>query len=270
MCTLVLLFRPDRPWPLMLGANRDEMRDRPWRPPGRHWPAQPEVVAGLDLLGGGSWLGLNRATGVVAAILNRRGSLGPEPGKRSRGELVLRALAAESASAAAAALAGVAPADYRSFNLVVADRQAAVWLRHLGPEAGRGPEARPLPAGLTLLTAGDRNDLSSPRIRRYLPRLQAAEPPDPEAGDWTAWQAILADRGDPEAPNPMADPMAAMNLGLPSGFGTVSSSLIALRQKPGGQKPGGQKPAGRGPDLRWLFAAGRPDELPYLPMNLHD
>ena len=63
----------------------------------------------------------------------------------------------------------------------------------------------------------------------------------------------------------MADPMAAMNLGLPSGFGTVSSSLIALRQKPGGQKP-----AGRGPDLSWLFAAGRPDELPYLPMNLHD
>ena len=254
MCTLVLLFRPDRPWPLMLGANRDEMRDRPWRPPGRHWPAQPEIVAGLDLLGGGSWLGLNRATGVVAAILNRRGSLGPEPGKRSRGELVLRALAAESASAAAAALAGVAPADYRSFNLVVADRQAAVWLRHLGPEAGRGPEARPLPAGLTLLTAGDRNDLSSPRIRRYLPRLQAAEPPDPEAGDWTAWQAILADRGDPEAPNPMADPMAAMNLA------ERLRDRVQFPDRPetetGGTETGGTETGGAGPGPALAFRRG--------------
>lgn len=260
MCTLVLLFRPDHPWPLILGANRDEMRDRPWRPPGRHWPEQPEVVAGLDVLGGGSWLGLNRATGVVAAILNRRGSLGPQPGKRSRGELVLRALAAETATAAAGDLAGLAPEDYRSFNLVIADREAAVWLRHLGPEAGQGPEVHPLPVGLTLLTAGDRNDPSSPRIRRYLPRLEAVEPPDPGTGDWAAWQAILSDRGDPGAP----DPMAAMNLGLPGGFGTVSSSLIAL-----GRETAGRESVGRGPDLRWLFAAGRPDELPYLPINLH-
>ncbi len=255
MCTLVLLLRPGRRWPLILGANRDEMRDRPWRAPGRHWPDRPEVVAGLDLLGGGSWLGLNRESGLVAAILNRRGSLGPQPGKRSRGELVLRALDAASAEAAAAALAGISPADYRSFNLVVADRRSAVWLRHLGPEAAREPEAYPLPSGLTLLTAGDRNDLSSPRIRRHLPRLEAAKAPDPGTDDWAAWQAILADRGDPGG----SDPMAAMNLGLPSGFGTVSSSLIAL----------GLDPERQGPDLKWLFAAGRPDEAPYMPVNLH-
>ncbi len=255
MCTLVLLLRPGHRWPVILGANRDEMRDRPWRAPGRHWPDRPEVVAGLDLLGGGSWLGLNRETGLVAAILNRRGSLGPQPGKRSRGELVLRALDAGSASAAAADLATIAPADYRSFNLAVADREAAVWLRHLGPEAARGPEAYPLPPGLTLLTAGDRNDLSSPRIRRHLPRLEAAQAPDPGTGDWAAWQEILADRGDPGGP----DPMAAMNLGLPSGFGTVSSSLIAL----------GPDAASQGPDLQWLFAAGRPDEASYMPIDLH-
>ena len=76
MCTLVLLRRPGHPWPLLLAANRDEMVDRPWAPPGRHWPDRPEVVAGLDRTAGGSWLGLNDH-GVVAAILNRRGSLGP-------------------------------------------------------------------------------------------------------------------------------------------------------------------------------------------------
>ena len=59
MCTLVILRRPDHPWPVMIGANRDEMIGRPWLPPARHWPDRPEVVAGHDELAGGSWLGIN-------------------------------------------------------------------------------------------------------------------------------------------------------------------------------------------------------------------
>src|SRR5260370_39144646 len=55
MCTLVILRRPDHRWPVLIGANRDEMIDRPWEPPGRHWPDRPEVVAGLDRLAGGAW-----------------------------------------------------------------------------------------------------------------------------------------------------------------------------------------------------------------------
>ncbi len=88
MCTLVILRRPGHPWPLILAANRDEMTDRPWQPPGSHWPDRPEIVAGMDETAGGSWLGLNDH-GVVAGVLNRVDSLGPEAGKRSRGELVV-------------------------------------------------------------------------------------------------------------------------------------------------------------------------------------
>src|SRR5579862_3413527 len=91
MCTIVMLRQPEHDWPLILGANRDEMANRPSRSPGRHWPDRPEVVAGLDELAGGSWLGVNDH-GVLAAILNRAGALGPQAGKRSRGELVLEAL----------------------------------------------------------------------------------------------------------------------------------------------------------------------------------
>src|SRR6202012_4950605 len=108
MCTLVIFRRPDHRWPLLIGANRDEMIDRPWEPPGRHWPDRPDVVAGLDILAGGSWLGLNDF-GVVAGILNRHGSLGPAAGQRSRGELVLEALDHADASAAAEALAAIEP-----------------------------------------------------------------------------------------------------------------------------------------------------------------
>ena len=120
MCTLVLLRRPGHAWPLILAANRDEMRGRPWTPPARHWPDRPEVIAGRDDLAGGTWLGLNDH-GVVAGVLNRRGSLGPAPGMRSRGELALDALDHADAALAAAALASLDARAFRPFNLVIAD-----------------------------------------------------------------------------------------------------------------------------------------------------
>ncbi len=88
MCTVVVLRRPEAPWPVLMAANRDEMLDRPWTAPGHHWGDRPEVTATRDDLAGGSWLGVNQ-TGVVSAVLNRQGTLGPAPGLRSRGELVL-------------------------------------------------------------------------------------------------------------------------------------------------------------------------------------
>ena len=91
MCTLVILRRPGHDWPLLIAANRDEMGNRPWDAPGRHWPDRPHVIAGHDRTAGGSWLGVNDDR-LAAAVLNRHGSLGPQDGKRSRGELPLDAL----------------------------------------------------------------------------------------------------------------------------------------------------------------------------------
>ena len=165
MCSLVIDYRPDAAWPVILAANRDEMLDRPWDPPGRHWPDRPNVVAGRDRLAGGSWLGLNDE-GVVAGILNRVDSLGPKPGFRSRGELVLEALDHADAAAAAGALGGLDARAYRSFNLVIADNRDAFWLRNRGAEAGAERIERiKLPPGLSMFTAHDRNDLESARKR---------------------------------------------------------------------------------------------------------
>jgi hypothetical protein len=253
MCSIVLLNRPGLDWPVLIGANRDEMRDRPWRAPGRHWADRPEVVAGIDLLAGGSWLGIN-AQGVVAAALNRINTLGPAPGFRSRGELVLEALDHPDAAAAAVALADLDPAAYRPFNMVIADNHDAWWLRNLGPEEGSGVvEVKLLPPGLSMITAHDRNDPASPRIRRFLPRFDAAAPPDPERGDWAAWQALLASREH----GPEEGPGAAMSIALESGFGTVSSALIAL-----------PAPSLRPRNPVFLFAAGRPGDVPYEPVAL--
>jgi hypothetical protein len=191
MCTLVLLRRPGHRWPVLIAANRDEMVDRPWDPPAAHWPDRPGVVAGRDRLAGGSWLGCN-ASGVVAAILNRTDSLGPAAGKRSRGELVLDALDYDDAGDAAAALAAIDPAAYRTFNLVIADNRDAYWLRS---RDGRSPvEAAVMPAGLSMLTSANLNDTQNFRIAAYLPRFTEATPPDPDKGDWSSWRGILGSR----------------------------------------------------------------------------
>ncbi|MGY8961178.1 MAG: NRDE family protein, partial [Alphaproteobacteria bacterium] len=72
MCTLVLLRRPDSPWPLLVAANRDEMQSRSWLSPGRHWPDRPEIVAGQDTLAGGSGIGVNLHV-LMDAVLNKTG-----------------------------------------------------------------------------------------------------------------------------------------------------------------------------------------------------
>lgn len=259
MCTLVVLYRPGRTWPLILAANRDEMLARSWRAPARHWPDRPHVVAGLDLEAQGTWLGLNDQ-GVVAAVLNRVGSLGAQSGKRSRGELVLEALDHAEAEAAARALSQLNPDAYRSFNLFVADAERAFWLRH-DPVGAQGIELAALPEGLSMITAHDRNDVESPRIRDYLGRFAQVPEPDPESGNWEAWTALMASR----AHDPAAGPLSAMTVATERGFGTTSSALIALPAPAVSGALGGDDPA-RKPVF--LFSPGPPDRTPYGPVAL--
>ncbi len=239
MCTVVVLIRPGHAWPLVFAANRDERIDRAWDPPGAWWPERPGVVAGRDRLGGGTWMGVNRR-GVVAAVLNRPGSLGPAQGKRSRGELPLIALEHGSAATGASAIGALDAGAWRSFNMVVADRIGAVFVRGLG--RGRA-DAHALPPGLHMITAHDPDDWDSPRVARHLPRFRAA--PAPETDDWQAWRALLGDVSGSAAEQINVIPRA--------GFGTVCSSLVALPMA--------------GPPT-WLFAAGPPDVAPFLSVEL--
>ena len=94
----------------------------------------------------------------------------------------------------------------------------------------------------------------SRRIAHFLPRFRAAPPPDPARGDWQAWQALLASRDFA----PGGGPHDAMTIIGENGFGTLSSALIAL------PAPGTEL------EPVFLFAAGRPDQLPYLPISLSE
>lgn len=123
MCTLIVGHRIDAETPLLVGANRDEALDRPASPPAIREDGPLSVLAPRDERAGGTWLGLNSA-GVFAGLTNRFGSP-PDPDRASRGELVPRALEAETAAAAAADLEELDPGAYNSFHLVVADGETA-------------------------------------------------------------------------------------------------------------------------------------------------
>ncbi|MBV8525204.1 MAG: hypothetical protein JOY71_24295 [Acetobacteraceae bacterium] len=150
------------------------------------------------------------------------------------------ALAHRDASAAVSALLKLDAGEWRSFNLVIADRTGAVFLRGLGYGP---PEAWALQPGTHMVTAHDPDDFGSPRIARHLPRFRAAS--DPTPCDWNGWRDILSDRSGP----------AGSEINTPSreGFGTVCSSLLGI-------------PA-RGEPF-WLFAAGPPDMYPFRPVWL--
>ena len=253
MCTVVILRRPDHPWPLILGANRDEQISRPWQAPARHWEDRPEVVAALDEMAGGSWMGIND-WGVVVCILNRRGTLGPQDDKRSRGEIVLEALDHEGAVAAAEALAHLDGRAYRGFNLIIADNRDAYWLKL---DEAQGPEVTvsEIPEGLSILTASDLNDPTSEQIQAFLPRFSTAPVPDPGVNDWAAWQSLMGARAE------NGSPFAAMCFRTDKGFGTSSSALVALPSADNAMNNPTDGPV-------WLFAPGPPDEAPFEPVAL--
>ncbi len=237
MCSLVLSFLPTEAWPIVIAANRDERLDRPWDPPARFWPG---ITAGRDRLAGGTWLGVNHH-GVIAALLNRTGSLGPAPGKSSRGDLPLIALRATTAAAAADRIATLDAGSYRSFNMLIADAGGGFLIR--GLESG-APEVAPVTQGITMITAGDPNDPANPRIARYKPRFEAAPRPDPSTNDWSGWIALLADRSAPAE--------TTLNVAPRDGFGTVSSSLIALAPQA----------------TLFHFASGPPDRAAFVAVRL--
>lgn len=226
MCSVILNIGAKG---VFIAANRDEMVDRPWDTPAEYWPG---ICGGRDRLGGGTWAALNRR-GVFAALLNREGTLGPAPGKISRGTLPLLALTHGRAAEAASALEALHACDYRSFNLVISDSEGAFLL--IGLEHGN-PKRIELPRGVTMITSGDPNDMDLPRISRHLPRFRAAPV--------EAWAKLLADNSGSQREQ----------LNIPAsqgGFGTVCSMLVNLPRTGSAEQ---------------LFAAGPPDRAPFEPV----
>ena len=96
MCLIAWHWQPGSDTPLRLLANRDEFYARPTLP--LHWWDNGLVLAGKDLQGGGTWLGVSR-TGRLAALTNYRTALPQRLNTPSRGELVANFLTSHLSAA---------------------------------------------------------------------------------------------------------------------------------------------------------------------------
>jgi hypothetical protein len=231
MCLLAVFFRAVDDAPLVVGANREELYARPGGPP-QIWPGPPRAVAGLDLQGGGTWLGVNEH-GVLVAVTNRPRDEAPAQ-PRSRGLLVRDLLACSTAAIAVdVAIRELDGCRYAGCNVVCADQERAVvvhgadWLR-----------VQPLPPGLHILTNRDVNSLADPRLAY--------------AAWWLGQQGCITANDCLHALGRLCGQTGGsgppMCLHGPDG-GTVSSSLIALRWSLA--------------DSTYLHAQGPPDRTPY-------
>ena len=228
MCTVVLSLAPAEPMPLLLLGFRDELTDRPWQPPARHWPGSP-LVGGRDEQAGGTWLAVHPGVPRVACILNARGQQAAPEDRRSRGELPLRA-AADGSQALRQLHEDLGTlARYDPFFLICADLSAALMLSWDGQHAALenlGSATHVITnAGHTYPSVhqDDKAEHFGPKFAAYRPD---ADPAATIKDAWGDWLTLAGGDGLSDT-----DPAAVLvRHELPDGrvYGTTSVSLVAL------------------------------------------
>jgi hypothetical protein len=222
---VLLRFAPGTAWPVLVGAVRDEFVDRPWDPPGRHWPDAPGLVGGRDRQAGGTWLAVDPAARALAALLNGAVLLPPPAtgARPTRGELAIAALTTGVPDDAALR-------RYDSFHLLRADvERVNVWSWD-----GSVLAYRELDPGDHVIVNDGVNSTSDPLVPFVAPLLAKAATADPRPGlstvdAWGDWVGLLAGGGvDPAAPEAL---IVRRTFGDRT-YGSTSATLVALG--PGG------------------------------------
>lgn len=219
MCTLIALHRCVAGAPLVIAANRDEYLDRPSDGPAVRAAAHGPVLAPRDARAGGTWLGLN-PMGVFAGVTNRQVEQ-PDRTRRSRGWLVMDALACATAAEAADRCAGLPQHAYNPFNLLVADRERAFLVTYHG--AAKVAELAP---GPTVVGNIDPEGPRSPKLAA-LDREVAAAASQPPERVLAALETICRSHGG--GGDVLGD--ACVHAGA---YGTRSSTLLSLTDGPDG------------------------------------
>jgi hypothetical protein len=190
MCTVLLRTDPGSPWPVVLGAVRDEFVERLWDPPAHHWAGPwSAFVGGRDRTAGGTWLAVDPGPDrpAVAAVLNggRRDPLPDGASRPTRGELVLRLLAGDGVPT------GDELAAYDRFHLL----SATASRQELWSWDGDALVHQVLEPGPHLAVNQGLDVTSDPMVPHLAPALAAVDAPDPGAGEWGGWLDLLTGGG---------------------------------------------------------------------------
>jgi uncharacterized protein with NRDE domain len=213
-------------YPLIVAANRDEHFDRPTAAPGL-WSTEPKILAGKDLLAGGTWLGVNKH-GLLVGILNRRSSGGPDPlnQTRSRGLLCLDLLSLKSA-ADAHAFVDRHQEPYQPFTVVFVDPSEA-WIAY---NVGRQIKTHKLNQGLHVYSNAAEFAVRTEKVdRAHVQFARVQEEARSNCSDKSLWvrslRKVLGDHTLGNGSNDARDAICVHG----DLAGTVSSTIIFLDQ----------------------------------------
>jgi uncharacterized protein with NRDE domain len=235
MCTLIVEFRQHPDVPVLVAANRDEVRSRPATGP-RRWPGE-RFIAPRDEQAHGTWLGLTDA-GLFVGVTNRFPAE-RHTERRSRGALVVDALRASSAEALHQRLARLDPGDFNAFHLLYLDPHGAfvTW------SDGERLTQAVLAPGLHVVT--ERSLGGDDRSRTGL--IRAAWPGLTREGGLPTPEALfgLLGRARPD------DPLGGVCVDVPQlDYGTRSSLVLFLHRQLY--------------TSRFFWAEGPPDRAPFV------
>lgn len=262
MCTIVVLEGVLPEHPLAIVANRDEILTRPSTPP-RVLHDSPRAIGGVDLESGGSWMGANER-GLFVGLTNQRSPDPPDRTRRSRGDVVVRALELPDASAVASMLGALDAREYNPFNLIFGtpgDVRVAY-----ARDDRRDVDVVPVAPGITVLPNDRLRSPEFPKIaraeRRVHDALRAPPPKEPTLLHLLADHELPPDElvlemppsahGEPRFPREILRALQALCIHLPF-YGTVSATAMLY-----------------GPDgrvARYLFADGPPCTTPFRDMT---
>lgn len=139
MCLIVFAWHVIPDMPLIAAGNRDEYYDRPAKP-ADWWDDYPQIYAGRDLQGGGTWIGVSRE-GRFAALTNIRAPSEMRDDAPSRGALVTNFLASTMSPDEYITELKTQQQEYNGFNLLIGDSKQLVWYSNRGDGDERNGKA---------------------------------------------------------------------------------------------------------------------------------
>ena len=119
MCLIVFAVNVLPGYPFLLAGNRDEFYHRTAKPAHR-WDTDPVIIAGKDLVAGGTWMGISES-GRFAALTNYRAMNKIKENAPSRGDIVKNFLLSEDPIQTYLKRLVDDAGKYNGFNLLAGD-----------------------------------------------------------------------------------------------------------------------------------------------------
>jgi len=186
MCLILIAHDVHPRYKLLVAGNRDEFYNRPTQP-ASFWPENPAILAGRDLIKGGTWSGITTAGRFAAVTVYREPTRYP-PHLPSRGLLAAEYLRSQDDPQVYLEQLASQGGDYKGFSLLVGTVDSLYYF------SNRENIIRPLDKGLHGLSNSLLN-VPWPKVTKGIKTLsECLQAEDIKAEDLFA---IMADRECP-------------------------------------------------------------------------